>query len=258
MNATVAEVFFSSTNFVKILTTTNFITTIPTVIFTVALVVLGHAFGITASELRFVTLAVVIFAIFSFIRSVSAIIVMIAFPEFVDTPAIVTSELLVKVTLFQGDIAVRQLGLVFIGTINTVRVSVANPILLDADSSSPITIGLASEFRFWVASSGFALLSFTFVRVVQTIIVAVTNVNSRDAVAIVTGEKVTKAGSVFGLAGIFRFVFATLTIWITVTIPSGWDASVIGAPEGVRGTGPGTAMELIFVRVITAVIVSIA
>ena len=253
-----AALFFSSTNFVNILTTSNFVTTIPTVIFTVTLVVLGHAFGITASELRFVTLAVVIFAIFSLIRSVSAIIVMIAFPKFVDTPTVVTSELLVKVTLFQGDIAIGQLGLVLIGTINTVRVSVANPILLDADSSSPITIGLASEFGFWVACSGFALLGFTFIRVVQTIIVTITNVNSRDAIAIVTGEKVPKAGSVFGLASIFGFVFTALTIWITVTIPSGWNASMIRAPERVRGTGPGTAMELIFVRVIAAVIVSIA
>ena len=183
---------------------------------------------------------------------------MITFPEFVDTPAVVTSELLVKVTLFQSDIAIGQLGLVLIGTINTVRVSVANPIFLDADCSSPIAIGLTSEFGFRVAGSGFALLGFTFVRVVQTIIIAITNVNSRDAVAIVTGEKVTKAGSVFGLAGIFGFVFTTLTIWITITIPSGWNASMIGAPEGVGGTGPGTAMELIFVRVIAAVIVSIA
>ena len=101
-------------------------------------------------------------------------------------------------------------------------------------------------------------MSLTFVRVVKTIVVTVTDVNSRNAIAVVAGEKVTETGSVFGLASVFRFVLATLTIRVAVTIPSGGNAPMIGAPEGVRGAGPGTAMKLILVGVIPAIVIPVA
>lgn len=75
-----------------------------------------------------------------------------------------------------------------------------------------------------------ALMSVIFVRVVQTIIVAVTNVYSRNAVSIVTCEKITKAGASFRFAVLWRFVCTIAAVIVTITVPGSGDASVVGTP----------------------------
>lgn len=50
------------------------------------------------------------------------------------------------------------------------------------------------------------LMTLVFVRVVQTIIVSITNVNSRNAVAVVTRKQIAEARPTFGLTVTRRFV----------------------------------------------------
>lgn len=49
-------------------------------------------------------------------------------------------------------------------------------------------------------------MALVFVRVIQTIVVAVANVNSRDAVAVVAREQIAEARPTFGLAITRRLV----------------------------------------------------
>jgi hypothetical protein len=63
------------------LTTIVFVTGIATIIFTVASVDLGNAFGILAGELGIGAGSVMVLAVLSFVTAVTAIIVMIAHPS---------------------------------------------------------------------------------------------------------------------------------------------------------------------------------
>lgn len=60
--------------------------------------------------------------------------------------------------------------------------------LADGSVFTPLFIGVASEFRFGVTLTVAALVPVVFVRVVQTVVVTVTNVNTRDAVAVIASE----------------------------------------------------------------------
>lgn len=68
-----------------------------------------------------------------------------------------------------------------------------------------------------------ALMTLIFVRVIQTIIVPVANVNSRNAVAVVAREQIAEACSAFGLAVTRRFIASVQTVVVSVTVPSGWN-----------------------------------
>jgi hypothetical protein len=182
---------------------------------------------------------------------------MIAFPESIDASAVVTFEL-VNRALLKGHGAVLNLGLVLIRTIDTIRVSIANPFFFDADSSTPFSIGFASEFSFGIALSIFALSGFAFVRIIQAVVITVANIDPGDAIAIVASEQVAETSPTFGLALIFGFVFSTIAILVTIAIPGGGYTSVIGTSEGVGRTRSCTTMDFILVRIITAIVVTIA
>jgi len=66
-------------------------------------------------------------------------------------------------------------------------------------------------------------MTFIFVRVIQTIIVPIANVNSRNAVAVVAREQIAEACPAFGLAVTRRFVASVQAVVVSVTVPSGWN-----------------------------------
>lgn len=80
------------------------------------------------------------------------------------------------------------------------------------------------------------------VTVVQAIVVAVTDVDTRNAVAVVAREQISKAGASLGLAVIWRLVGTITAIVIAIAVPSGGNAAMIGTTEAVRGTSALTAV----------------
>jgi len=68
-----------------------------------------------------------------------------------------------------------------------------------------------------------------FVRVVETIVIAVANVDPRDAVAVVAGEEVAVASSVGGGALVGGLVFAAFAVAVAVAVPRGRNTAVVGA-----------------------------
>lgn len=74
------------------------------------------------------------------------------------------------------------------------------------------------------------------VTVVQAIVVAITDVNSWYTVAVVACKEIPKAGATLGLAVIWRFVGTIAAIVITVAVPCGGYAAMVGTTEAVRGT----------------------
>lgn len=71
-----------------------------------------------------------------------------------------------------------------------------------------------------------ALMTFIFIGIIQTIVVSIANVNSRNTVAVITSEQITETCSTLGLTVTRRLVASVQTIIISVAIPSGWDASI--------------------------------
>lgn len=69
-----------------------------------------------------------------------------------------------------------------------------------------------------------------FVRIIQAIVVPITNVDPWHTVSIVTSEQVSKASSLFAFAVIFGFICTISTIVISITMPSGRNAAVAGTP----------------------------
>lgn len=59
-------------------------------------------------------------------------------------------------------------------------------------SITPLFVGDAVEFRFGVADAVAALVSIVLVRVVQTVVVSVAEVQARDAVAVVARKQVAE------------------------------------------------------------------
>lgn len=75
-----------------------------------------------------------------------------------------------------------------------------------------------------------ALMSHIFIRVVEAIIITITDIYTRNTVSIITCEQITKACATFRLAVFWRFIRSISTVIITITIPCRWDATVIWAP----------------------------
>lgn len=70
-----------------------------------------------------------------------------------------------------------------------------------------------------------ALVTLVFVRVIQTIVVAIANINSRNAVAVVAREQIAEACPTFGLAITGRLVASIETVVVSVTVPCGRNTS---------------------------------
>lgn len=71
-----------------------------------------------------------------------------------------------------------------------------------------------------------ALMTLIFIGVIQTIVVSIADVNSRNTVAVITSEQIAETCSTLGLAVTRRLVASVQTIIISVAIPSGWDAPI--------------------------------
>jgi len=99
---------------------------------------------------------------------------------------------------------------------------------------------------------------YVLVRIVQTIVIAVADVNPRYAIAIVTREQVAETRTTLRLAILWRFVRPVTTVVVAVAVPCGWYTSVVGTPEAVRRAGPLRAMYRVLVTVIATIVVTIA
>lgn len=102
-------------------------------------------------------------------------------------------------------------------------------------------------------------MSVVLVRVVEAIVVAVADVNARNAVAVVAGEEVAEAGLGSRLAVIRRLVGSVAAIVVSVAVPGGRNAAVVvGAAEAVAGTRSLRAGRVVLVRIVAAVVVAVA
>jgi len=96
------------------------------------------------------------------------------------------------------------------------------------------------------------------VTVVQTIVVAIADVDPWYAVAIVAGEQIPEACASFRFAVIWWFIGSIATVIVTITVPGSWNASVVGTPETVGWTSSLATMQWILVGVVTTIVVAIA
>lgn len=227
---------------------------ITAVVFAIASEVVPNAFKILTLEFLVRTLFVLRIAMFSFIGAISAVIVVIADPASVDTTAVVALELIVGARRWSGAVVD---GRVFISAINTVRITITQPLLGYTLRPSPGLVLFAGVLGFRIALTFVALMAVVFVTVVKAIVVTVTDVDPGNAVSIVTGEKVPEAGPAFRAAVLGWFIGTVTTIVITVAVPSSRDAPMVRTAEAVGRTSSLRAVEWILVRVVTAVIVSI-
>ena len=70
---------------------------------------------------------------------------------------------LIRCTFLHSDIAIRNFGFIFISTIDTVWITIANPIFFNANSSAPLAIGITSKsenFENFCVRKKFGILYF--------------------------------------------------------------------------------------------------
>ena len=70
---------------------------------------------------------------------------------------------LIRCTFLNSDIAIRNFGFIFISTIDTVWITIANPIFFNANSSAPLAIGITSKsenFENFCVRKKFGILYF--------------------------------------------------------------------------------------------------
>lgn len=96
------------------------------------------------------------------------------------------------------------------------------------------------------------------VTVVKTIIVTVADVDPGNTISVVAREQVTEASPSFRLAVLWRLVGSITAIVISVAIPGCRNATIIWAPEAVLRTRSLGTMQRFLVRIVAAVIVSVA
>jgi len=101
-------------------------------------------------------------------------------------------------------------------------------------------------------------VSNVLVGIVQTIVIAVADVNSRYAIAVVAREQVAETRTALRLAVLWWFIRPITTVVVAVAIPRSRYASVVGTPEAVRRAGPLRAMHRVLVTVIATIVVTIA
>lgn len=70
------------------------------------------------------------------------------------------------------------------------------------------------------------------ITVVHTIVVTVANVNAGNAVSVVAGEQVAKAGAALTLAVLWGLVGPVTAVVVSVTVPCCRDAAVVRTPIG--------------------------
>ena len=83
------------------------------------------------------------------------------------------------------------------------------------------------------------------VRVVETVIVVVADVDPRDAVAVGAREEVPEARPALHVA--LPLVGAVRAVLVAVAVPRGRDAAVVGAAERVRRARPGGSFSAVVI-----------
>ena len=162
---------------------------VPAIIFLITPVGESHAFGVLTGELS-CRAAGAIFAIAfgSFIRSITAIVVVIASLILVHTPSVAAGKLFGSASAPLSAIESRSGRHVLIGSIDAIRIAVTDPFLGNALSFAPLLVGAAGEFCFGVAFTRSALMPLILVGIVETIVVTVADVNAGNTIAVVAGE----------------------------------------------------------------------
>ncbi len=190
----------------------------------------GDAFGVLASEFRRRASAVFAVALGPFVRSVSAVVVVVASPVAVDAASVSAGKLLRRAAVPRRAIERRR---ILVGAVDTIRVAIADPLARNALSfawfiksfrnfvkknpfqefesaqsfvRTPLFVGAAGEFRFSVAFAVAALVSVVFVGIIQTVVISVADVDARNAVAIVAGKEVAETSFGARFTVIWRFI----------------------------------------------------
>lgn len=101
-------------------------------------------------------------------------------------------------------------------------------------------------------------MSDVLVGIVQTVVVAVANVNSRYAIAVVAREQVAETRAALRLAILGRLVRPVAAIVVAVAIPRGRYAPVVRAPETVRRARTLRTVHRVLVAVVAAIVVAVA
>lgn len=101
-------------------------------------------------------------------------------------------------------------------------------------------------------------MSNILIAIIQTIVIAITNINTRNTISIITGKQIAEACSTLALA-ILRWFIGTITaIIVPVAIPSGRNASMIRAPETILWTCALRAMQRVLIGIVAAIVIAIA
>lgn len=100
-------------------------------------------------------------------------------------------------------------------------------------------------------------MSGVLVGVVQTVVVAVANVDSGNAVPVVAREQVAETGATFRLAVLGRFVGPVAAVVVPVAVPRGRYAPVVGTTETVGRASALRTVNRVLVAVIAAVVVAV-
>lgn len=120
-------------------------------------------------------------------------------------------------------------------------------------------VGTAREFRFIITFPASALMSIIFIRIIQTIVICIADVNARNAIAIVAGKQVTETRFSARFAVIRRLVGSVTAIVVSIAIPRSRNAAVVvGATETVGGTRPLRTRRFVLIGIVTAIVISIA
>jgi len=101
-------------------------------------------------------------------------------------------------------------------------------------------------------------VSRVLVGTVQTVVVAVADVDPRYAVAVVAREQVAETRAALRLAVLRRLVRPVAAVVVAVAVPRGRYAPVVGAPEAVRRARPLRTVHRVLVAVVAAVVVAVA
>lgn len=176
---------------------------IPTVVFPVTAIRVAYALEVLTGELLRTTRLVPGVTLLSFVGSIPAVVVMIAGPSLVDAASVGASELFRSTRGWRRTI---QRRCVLISTVHTVWITIAQPLPRNALCAAPCLVRRTCELCLVVTASVVTLMPCIFVRVVHTVIVSITNVDPRYAVAIIAGEQVTEARSSFRFAVLRRLV----------------------------------------------------
>ena len=234
----------------------HLVAVIATVVLPITVVVSVDALGVAAGKVQRCARWILLAAILALIRAVAAVVVMVTQPVLVDAAAVAALELLFAALLpwpgAQGN------GRVLIRSIHTVRVAVTHPLAGNAHGPVPQLVLRALKLRLRVALPIVALALLTLVRAIQTVIVAIAEIDPRDAVAIVAGEQVAEAGLLVRLTIFLRLVTAVLTIGIAITVPRGRDATVVRTPETVGRAGAGAIVQRVLIAVVATIVVTVA